>query len=59
MALAVTSTHNLLWVRMNDQCGLVPVKLLQLKSEEGGLDCFNEHTNTAVEDTPDDEDEHL
>ena len=26
---------------------------------EGGLDCSNEHTKTAVEDTPDDEDEHL
>ena len=26
---------------------------------EGGLDCSNEHTKTAVEDIPDDEDEHL
>ena len=26
---------------------------------EGGLDCLNDHTKTAVEDTPDDEDEHL
>ena len=26
---------------------------------EGGLDCSNEHTKTEVEDTPDDEDDHL
>ena len=26
---------------------------------EGGLDCSNEQTKTAMEDIPDDEDDHL
>ena len=44
-------------VRCSCSRGMLPCSILC--ECEGGLGCSNEHTKTAVEDVPDDEDDHL